>query len=195
MADSDNKDQQEEQKELNTEQKESKSLIGRLLPWIIMIVIVGLCAGAGLGLGSILAGTDQQKEDTESRSSEINETTNKKENSEQSKDSAEVWYYELDPVVANLNEPSVARYVSASLTLQISSSVDEKEYKSLIDEKKPILTDWLTVYLAGLGLEDTRGDDNLKIIQSQILDAFNDIIFTDSKPEIKQILFRAFAVQ
>jgi flagellar basal body-associated protein FliL len=195
MADSDNKDQQEEQKELNTEQKESKSLIGRLLPWIIMIVIVGLCAGAGLGLGSILAGTGQEKEDTESRSSEINETTNKKENSEQSKDSAEVWYYELDPVVANLNEPSVARYVSASLTLQISSSVDEKEYKSLIDEKKPILTDWLTVYLAGLGLEDTRGDDNLKIIQSQILDAFNDILFTDSKPEIKQILFRAFAVQ
>ena len=137
MADSDNKDKQEDQKEAKTEEKESKSFIGRLLPWVIMIIVVGLCAGAGLGLGSILAGTDQQKGESAIQSDETDKTKEVEEDSEQTKNSGEVWYYELEPVVANLNEPSVARYVSASLTLQISSSVDEKEYKSLIDDKKP----------------------------------------------------------
>ena len=190
MADLD--DKKEEQKESKTEEKESKSLVKKLLPWVIMIIVVSLCAGAGLGLGNILAGTNQEKEGDETQTKQ---TDNEKVNSVDTKHSKNVWYYELDPVVANLNEPSVARYVSASLTLQISSNVDEKEYKSVIDEKKPILTDWLTVYLAGLSLEETRGDNNLKTIQSQILEAFNEILFKDSKPQIKQILFRAFAVQ
>ena len=186
-------DKKEEQKEIKTEEKESKSLLGKLLPWVIMIIVVGLCAGAGLGLGSILAGTSQKGEDDETKQSD--KTSGEIVKNEGTKDSGNVWYYELDPVVANLNEPSVARYVSASLTLQISSNIDEKEYKTIIDGKKPILTDWLTVYLAGLSLEETRGDNNLKTIQSQILDAFNNILFKDSKPQIKQILFRAFAVQ
>jgi flagellar basal body-associated protein FliL len=193
MADLD--DKKEEQKESNTEEKESKSLLKKLLPWVVMIIVVGLCAAAGLGLGSILAGTSQEKENEETQTRQTKQTNGEKVNIEDRKDSGDVWYYELDPVVANLNEPSVARYVSASLTLQISANVDEKEYKTVIDEKKPVLTDWLTVYLAGLSLEETRGDNNLKTIQSQILEAFNDILFADSKPQIKQILFRAFAVQ
>lgn len=188
-------DKKEEQKESKAKDNESKSLLMKFLPWVIMIIVVGLCAGAGLGLGNILAGTAKQKEESGIQTGQTNLTQNEKVNNEKTKDSGDVWYYELDPVIANLNEPSVARYVSASLTLQISSNVSEKEYKDIIDEKKPILTDWLTVYLAGLSLEDTRGDNNLKTIQSQILDAFNDILFNDSKPQIKQILFRAFAVQ
>ncbi len=188
-------DKKEEQKESKAKDNESKSLLMKFLPWVIMIIVVGLCAGAGLGLGNILAGTAKQKEESGIQTGQTNQTQNEKVNNEKTKDSGDVWYYELDPVIANLNEPSVARYVSASLTLQISSNVSEKEYKDIIDEKKPILTDWLTVYLAGLSLEDTRGDNNLKTIQSQILDAFNDILFNDSKPQIKQILFRAFAVQ
>ena len=186
-------DKKEEQKESKTEEKEKKSLVKKLLPWVVMIVVVGFCAGAGLGLGSILAGTSQEGEDEETK--QTDQENVKKQNSEDTKESGGVWYYELDPVVANLNEPSVARYVSASLTLQISSDADEKEYGAVLDEKKPILTDWLTVYLAGLSLEETRGDNNLKTIQSQILEAFNEIMFKDSKPQIKQILFRAFAVQ
>jgi len=73
--------------------------------------------------------------------------------------------------------------------------VDEKEGTTFLNEKKPLLTNWLTVYLASLSLEDIRGDANLKSIQSQILDAFNEKLFPDSKPKIKHILFKEFAVQ
>ena len=190
MADLD--DKKEEQKESKTEEKESKSLVKKLLPWVIMIIVVSLCAGAGLGLGNILAGTNQEKEGDETQTKQ---TDNEKVNSVDTKDSKNVWYYELDPVVANLNEPSVARYVSLTITLQIGSDLSEKDGKAIIDEKIPILTDWLTVYLAGLSLDDIRGDKNLKSIQAQILDAFNEKLFPDSKPRIKHILFRNFAVQ
>ena len=54
---------------------------------------------------------------------------------------------------------------------------------------------WLTVYLASLHLEDIRGDNNLKRIQSQVMDAFNEKLFPDSKPKIKNVLFKEFAVQ
>jgi flagellar basal body-associated protein FliL len=73
--------------------------------------------------------------------------------------------------------------------------VDEKDGNVFLDEKKPIITNWLTVYLASLSLGDIRGESNLKRIQSQILDAFNEKLFPDSKPKIKNILFKEFAVQ
>ena len=76
-----------------------------------------------------------------------------------------------------------------------SVDVDVKEGTAFIDEKKPILTNWLTVYLASLHLEDIRGDSNLKRIQSQVMDAFNEKLFPDSKPKIKNVLFKEFAVQ
>jgi flagellar basal body-associated protein FliL len=74
--------------------------------------------------------------------------------------------------------------------------MDKQKYTAFLDEeKKPTLTNWLTIYLAGLTLEDIRGDKNLRRIQSQILDAFNEQLFPDAKPQIKHILFKEFAIQ
>ena len=77
----------------------------------------------------------------------------------------------------------------------MNPEIDVKKGTAFIEEKKPILTNWLTIYLAGLSLEDIRGDRNLKRIQSQIVDAFNEKLFPDAKPQIKTILFKEFAIQ
>ena len=77
------------------------------------------------------------------------------------KGSDKTWYYELDPVVANLNEPSVTRYVRAVFILEISSEIDRKKGTAFLEEEEPILIDWLTVYLSSMGLEDIRSDKNL----------------------------------
>ncbi len=77
----------------------------------------------------------------------------------------------------------------------MSSEVDKEKGLVFLEEKKPLLTSWLTVYLASLSLEDIRGDGNLKRIQSQMLDAFNEELFPDSEPHIKHILFKEFAIQ
>ena len=40
--------------------------------------------------------------------------------------SDKTWFYDLDPMVANLNEPGATRYVSTTLTLEISESLNEE---------------------------------------------------------------------
>jgi flagellar basal body-associated protein FliL len=196
MADTEEPKQENQQEENKTKKDEKKSFISRLLPIVIVVFVVGLCAGAGLGLGRLLAGpSPAQAPESGTNQDEPAQAQTAKTVSNSADSSEGVWYYDLEPVVANLNEPNVARYVSISITLQISSDLGEKNGRSRIEQKLPVLTDWLTVYLAGLSLEDIRGDKNLKSIQSQILDAFNTKLFPDSKPMIKHILFRNFAVQ
>jgi flagellar basal body-associated protein FliL len=157
-----------------------------------MVVVVLICAGAGLSVGRLFAGSD---------TSEVTGSDSKPDEPAQADglkaddDSAKVWYYDLDPVVANLNEPTVTRYVRASLTLEMSADMDVKKGTVFLDEKKPILINWLTVYLSSLTIEDVRGDNNLRSIQSHVRDAFNEELFPDSQSQIKQVLIKEFPVQ
>ncbi|MHC4076187.1 MAG: flagellar basal body-associated FliL family protein [Planctomycetota bacterium] len=191
MAD-DTKTRDDTNAEGGSESKETAAKIG-ILTWVILAVIVVLCAGSGFLLGQLFASPDEP----ETQSPQIDEVAppespqaeNSLENAQNS------WYCDLEPVVANLDEPGVTRYVRVSITLEISSALERVKGEKLLEEKKPVLTNWLTIYLAGLTLEDARGDRNLKRIQSQILDAFNERLFPDARPQIKHILFKEFAIQ
>ena len=188
--------EQEEQKEPQAGKSAKKSLVARLLPWMVMIAVVGLCAGGGFSLGRLFAGSrTPQTADSDPNSAAASQVENLKADNDSAKDSGKVWYYDLEPVVANLNEPTVTRYVRASLTLEMSPELDVKKGTVFLDEKKPILINWLTVYLSSLGLEDIRGDNNLRSIQSHIRDAFNEELFPDSKSQVLQVLIKEFPVQ
>lgn len=192
MADEEQTEQQQEQATAGQEQPKKKSLPATLLPWIVMAVIVAVFAAAGFGLGRMFSTSPpQQTPDADpgraSQTEQLLSATEAK--------SDDVWYFDLDPVVANLDEPGVTRYVRATLTLEMSTAMDAKKGLAFLEQKKPLLTNWLTIYLAGLNLESARGDRNLKRIQSQICEAFNDKLFPDSKPLIKRILFKEFAIQ
>lgn len=181
-------------KEKNDPKEAGKSFIGRLLPKLIIVAVVGIFAGAGFTLGRLFADSFEHSNIEGSENAQTSDSESK--SPKGSKESMEEgWYYHLEPVIANLNVSDVTRYVKASLILEVSSEMDEKKGRPFLDERKPILTSWLTVYLASLGIEDIRGDANLKRIQSQVLDAFNEKLFPDSKPKIKHILFNEFAVQ
>jgi flagellar basal body-associated protein FliL len=197
MADEDDAKQQEKpekQEATKTEAGDKKSLVGRFLPKIIVAVVVVFFAGVGFTLGRLFAGSGapQTPGASEQDQSAQGENLEAKGSAD---DAQNTWYYDLDPVIANLDVADVTRYVRASLTLEVSSEVDEKKGTAFLNEKKPILTNWLTIYLAGLRLEDVRGERNLKRIQSQIRDAFNEALFPDSKPKIKRILIKEFPVQ
>jgi flagellar basal body-associated protein FliL len=199
MADADDiKEQevQEEQKKPEAEKSDKKSKIARFLPWIIIVVVVLICTGAGFSIGRLFAGSGTPEgAGSDSGADAQNLTDDLKADNDSADGSAKVWYYDLDPVVANLNEPSVTRYVRASLTLEMSSDMDVEKGVVFLDEKKPILINWLTVYLSSLALEDIRGDKNLRSIQSQVCDAFNEKLFPDSQSQIKQVLIKEFPVQ
>jgi len=193
MADEDKKDV-EEQKDAEKEKTDEKTSGTGFLRWIIMAVVVALCAGAGFGVGRFLTGSstpetaESSQQDEPARLEDLNEDGLPADE--------KVWYYDLEPpTVANLDEPGVTRYVRVSLTLAIGSGVDQKKGNALLEEKNPLLRNWLAIYLASLNLEDIRGDKNLMRIQLQILDAFNEKLFPDAKPQIRKILFKEFAVQ
>ena len=159
--------------------------------YLIIAFVVLACSVAGFGLSTLLAGSGDA-ENTE-QDTEQNEKTDTEETD--AKSYKTTWFYELDAVTANLDVPGATRYVRATITLEISTDLNEVEGKELLDYKKPRLTNWLTMYLASLGLEDVRGQRNLRRIQAHTLDAFNEEVFGDQQPMIQNILLKEFPIQ
>ncbi|MEA3367962.1 MAG: flagellar basal body-associated FliL family protein [Planctomycetota bacterium] len=103
-------------------------------------------------------------------------------------------YKDLESITVNLDEPRLARYVHAAITLAIPEE-DFPAAAPCIDANMRLLRDWLTVYLTGLTLDEVRGAANLNRIRREILDAFNTELWPDSKPMIRKVLFKEFAVK
>jgi flagellar FliL protein len=170
-----------------------KRASAKVLPWIVMALVAVVLAGIGFGVGRLFgargraqaAAAEPVKADESARPPEAGA----------SKETGEGWYYDLDAVVANLNEPGVTRYARVALTLEISNTMAGKEGAASLDQKKPLMKHWLTLYLANQTLEDIRGEKNLLRMQAQILDGFNQALFPDGKPPIKRVLFKEFAIQ
>jgi len=168
---------------------------GSIVPWIIIAAVVVVTAVAGLVLGRLLAGAKPQAAAAAAPRAEQPQAAEQLKPDKPGAAKEEVWYFDLEPVVANLDEPGATRYVRASLTLEMSSEISAEKGTAFLQQKKPLMTNMLTIYLAGLNLETTRGDKNLKRIQSDICDSFNERLFSNGKPLIKRILIKEFAVQ
>lgn len=183
----------------NEAQKSDKETSGSgILQWIIMAVVVFVCAGAGFGLGRLFAGYGQPQSPLPSQQTEPAPIPPAQKTTEDAptENSKGIWYYnDLEPVAANLNVPNATRYVRVTLTLELSSELDEVKGRKLLDAKKPALKNRLTLYLASLSIEDCTGTKNLMRIRSEILDAFNQELFPDSKPQIRKIYLKEFVIQ
>jgi flagellar basal body-associated protein FliL len=189
----DNNETTQQKEKPKDSQSDKKSIIARLLPYVIMFFVAAIGAGGGFGLSRLLAGGSEKSTDANSADTS-NTQSNDTKNAGADK-SGSSWYYDLDPVVANLNEPSVTRYVSASLTFEMNRGYDEKKGRAFLDEKKPVIINWLTIYLSGLTIENIRGDKNLMSIKSHIRESLNETLYPGSKPEIKDVLIQKFPIQ
>lgn len=194
MADIDETKEEEKQEDEKKREEINRKTSGGVLSWIIMFVVVVSCGSAGFVLGRLFAASRILKpaQHSQANTPAQIEPLNADAPAEKSEKG---WYYDLEPIIANLNEPGVTRYVRVKLTLEISPEVDKKKGIAFFNEKNPLLTNWLAIYFASLNLENIRGDNNLKRIQSQIRDSFNEQLFPDSKPKISRVLFKEFAVQ
>jgi len=146
----------------------------------VVVIAAGAGYGAGIlgGFGGTPAPEDQRKSD------------------DSAGDAAEpkpYQYLDFEQITVNLDEPRLARYVCVVVTLEIPSEEFESA-KTLVEARMPVLTNWLTVYLASCSLEDTRGAANLNRIQREVLDAFNTQLWPDQKPKIHGVLFKNFTV-
>jgi len=96
--------------------------------------------------------------------------------------------------VVNLNDPTLTRYLSLEVTLQVDGA-DEEDVKTTLGSRKPILQTWLTSHLADKTLEEIRGKVGVNRLRREIQDNFNQLLFTDGKERIQDILFEEFHVQ
>lgn len=184
--------QRQEPDETSNKEGSAQSSAGGRWRWIIVGVVAALGAGAGFGLGRFL-GPGSAAAKSAQQAGTVSAQLVKGDASETGSEKG--WYFDLEPVVANLNEPSATRYVRVALTLEISTALDQKKTTTFLQEKTPLLKNWLTIYLASQTIEDMRGDRNLRRIQLEILDNFNEKLFPDASPHIKGALFKEFAIQ
>jgi flagellar basal body-associated protein FliL len=195
MADEEKKEpEQNEQKDQAKRDDAATKEKGQVLQWIIMIAVILLLGTVGYFLGSTLGykpptvepGSQQPAQSTQQASQQL-----------LVKDASKTkgWFYDLDPVATNLSDPGSTRYVRAVLTLEMSPEADKESGTKFLDEQKPVIANILNIYFAGLTLDQINSDKDMRRIQYELLEIFNETLYRDSKPLVEQVLFKEFGVQ
>lgn len=164
-----------------------------ILQWLIMGVVVLVLAGLGFTAGRLLGRapqTAQMPDESASQQSQQPDLVTKS-----LKAGVKGWYYDLEAVATNLSDAGSTRYIRAALTLEMLPEADQGKTRAFLDGKKPIMTNLLNIYFAGLSTDDINSDKDMRRIQVELTDIFNEKIFPDAKPLIRQILFREFGIQ
>ena len=186
-----------EEEKPKAESKKASSFL--LFTWLILGAIVMAGFAGGFALAQLLAGDGSDSaQQTEADGTEAGTTPEDAAINDLLVDKPQdekLWPFDLEPVIANLDEPGVTRYARVTITLQLSPQMNQEKGSPFLEGKKPVLRDWLTTYIAGLNLERVRGTRNLARIKKEVRDSFNELLFPQSKPFINDILFKEFAVQ
>ncbi|NQV31179.1 MAG: flagellar basal body-associated FliL family protein [Phycisphaeraceae bacterium] len=109
--------------------------------------------------------------------------------------SPESFFYKLEPVVANLNEPGATRYVRTELVLIIHPNYNQASAQPILDAHKAHFKHFLSLYLADLQLNEVRGEANLKRILKDVTQGLSDVLPQMTPPLIKKVLCEAIAIQ
>jgi len=194
MADEETKQNEEVKQEQPKAQVKADGGKNQLIQWVIMAGLIMALAVVGFFAGSKM-GNVPAPEKPETAAEAPDETAPDLMIDDPTKASGKGWYYDLEPVATNLSDPGSTRYVRAVLTLEISPEVDKAKGTQFLDERKPVIANILNIYFAGLTIEDINSDKDMRRIQYELLETFNDTLYKGSKPMIREILFREFGLQ
>lgn len=166
-----------------------------IIVWIVMLMIVGVLSSSGFILGRLLAvATPTSEPAAEENAAAAEPVLPQKEQSAKSTEGS--WYYnDLQSVIVNPDEPGATRFVRVALILEVSNELTQEKAKDLFVAKSPLLVNWLNLYFKSLSLAEMENDKDIKRILSQVCDGFNEILFPEAKPLIKNVLIREFNIQ
>lgn len=193
MAETDDKEKKENSKEEKDEKSQQAGAKISILTWIIMAVVIILLSGSGFVLGRLFAGSSSPENP---ESAQENSQTKELSSNDSETESKDTWYYnDLESVVVNPDEPGATRFIRVGLILEMNAGLSQEKVNELITAKKPPLINWLNLYFKSLTLDEMENERDMKRILLEICDAFNEILFTDEKPQINKILIREFNIQ
>jgi len=155
---------------------------------VVLVLIVGLCAAGGIYAGNAMktaqASAPQAEPGADPALDGVAPVA----------DNGAYKYLDIEPITINLDEPRLARYVRATITLAFNAK-QESEVTSQVEKRMPELKNWLAVYLAGRTLDEVRGAQSLNRVRREICEAFNEQIWPQQPPKIHHVLLKEFAVQ
>jgi flagellar basal body-associated protein FliL len=181
-----------------TEEKETKQDAGTkrslgLMYWRLLGAVIAAGSTGGFALSQLMGGQEPDNPVSVEKAEKKKDAENALLAAQQGQSS---WSYDkIEPVLANLDEPGVTRYVRVTVTLEMSPDMDKAKGEEFLTARQMVLRDWMTTYFAGLSLEDCRGTRNLSRIKKEVVENFNKILFPDSRPFVESVLFKEFAVQ
>ncbi|MBL7134792.1 MAG: flagellar basal body-associated FliL family protein [Phycisphaerae bacterium] len=162
---------------------------GKSIIWLsLLVVTVAICAAGGFYAGRVMKTAQASEAETGSDADPALAV------STLSDGSGLYRYYDLEPITINLDEPRLARYVRATITLAFDAK-QESEVLRQVEKRLPELKNWLAVYLAGRTLDEVRGAQSLNRVRREICEAFNEQIWPQQPPRIHHVLLKEFAVQ
>ncbi len=162
---------------------------GKSIIWLsLLVVTVAICAAGGFYAGRVMKTAQASEAETGSDADRALAV------STLSDGSGLYLYYDLEPITINLDEPRLARYVRATITLAFDAK-QESEVLRQVEKRLPELKNWLAVYLAGRTLDDVRGAQSLNRVRREVCEAFNEQIWPQQPPRIHHVLLKEFAVQ
>jgi flagellar basal body-associated protein FliL len=109
-------------------------------------------------------------------------------------DEAEQSHYDLEPIVINLNEPQVTRYLRVIFSLGIADG-DYSTATRLIEKRTYEMKNWLIVYLSDLSLEEVRGAKNINRVRREVQDSLNDRLWPGERPLIGNVSLKEWIIQ
>jgi flagellar basal body-associated protein FliL len=149
---------------------------------VMLLVTIGLGVGGGMVTAKLLHGGSSP-------------TTKKSPTSKPAEsDDEQMMSVKLDPIVANLNEPKMQRYINVVIILGMTKE-NHPHVSELMGKRKEEVRSGLVTYLSNLSMEEVRGASNVSRIRREILDLLNEQLFPNQKPQISRVLFAEFQVQ
>jgi len=106
----------------------------------------------------------------------------------------ELNHLDLEPIIVNLNEPQVTRYLRVALSLVIDNE-DYAAAKATIEKKASDMKNWLILYLSNLSIEDVRGAKNINRARREIHDLLNNRLWPGERPLIVNVSLKEWIVQ
>jgi flagellar basal body-associated protein FliL len=180
---------EEEQDQRRGEGESEDSMIKKLLPILVAVLVIAVTAAGGVAVGWFF-GVPEPAQAAEGQRDIYGDSGPQSTGDNEE----ELRYYDFEPITVNVNEPMLNRYIRATITLAIKES-DYGDAEDAITNKEPELKSWMTIFFSACELEDVRGEKNLNRLRREVLDSLNNQLWPKGKPLIDHVLFREFAVQ
>lgn len=174
-------------------QSEERKSGGKLMSLLVPIVATLVFAGGGFFVGRMFGTRGNAQNVAAAEESGVQEEAAEQKTSDEDAEAA--WFFDMESIVANLNEPGVTRYVRIGLTLGIGEELSEKEGTLILEQKMPLLKNWLTLYVSNQTVADIRGEAKLRAAQDELARMFNTGLFGTGPQHIKQVLFKELSIQ